>query len=248
MPDTYDELFLANARLRADLDAARAEAVRLTTALRRIGEAGDATSRLPKPADMPLACFHVVSVYVDYVLAGGDPSATVLPTKHQLYVMTNSARADLDAARRLLGELYHSLWNVEDAEEWTEEEMARNCAAMDAAKVFLAAQPAAGTPAVLATESQQNADRLKDAIRTFTVDRKDEDGTPIPNGPTEELMDAIGCATDHSDWLGVLDGLAKYTAALADDTKRLRDAAEAYFGGDFRVEQPAVGTTAKEKP
>ena len=195
-----------SAQLRADLDAARAEAVRLTTALRRIGEAGDATSRLPKPADMPLACFHVVSVYVDYVLAGGDPSATVLPTKHQLYVMTNSARA------------------------------------------ILAAQPAAGTPAVLATESQQNADRLKDAIRTFTVDRKDEDGTPIPNGPTEELMDAIGCATDHSDWLGVLDGLAKYTAALADDTKRLRDAAEAYFGGDFRVEQPSAGTTAKEKP
>jgi hypothetical protein len=67
---------------------AEAEAQRLRAALRRLSDTGDATASLPRPVDMPFACFHMVTLYSDYVLAGGDPQAQVLPSKQELDRMT----------------------------------------------------------------------------------------------------------------------------------------------------------------
>jgi hypothetical protein len=80
--------------------------------------------------------------------------------------------------------------------------------------------------------------RLKAAIRRQTVDV--DDGNK-PNGPAEEALEGIvnALSLDSYRALGLrafviaCDWGAKLSAALAADTKELREAASAYFGEDF---------------
>jgi hypothetical protein len=84
-------------------------------------------------------------------------------------------------------------------------------------------------------ERLRNAERLVAAIRAFTADREDGEGNSIPNGPAEEAFADLGAAL----WAGDLNATAAAASAavfaLADDTRELRQAAEDYFGGDFRA-------------
>lgn len=87
----------------------------------------------------------------------------------------------------------------------------------------------------------RRADALKKAIRAITVDLPDDE----PNGEAERQLLRLEAAVEHlTTWAPtnpamarrlsmVSDAAAKLCAALADDTKKLREAAEAYFGGDF---------------
>lgn len=82
---------------------------------------------------------------------------------------------------------------------------------------------------------------LVDAIRTFTVEAPDDK----PNGRAEAAMLYLSVTLDPKSWPGLTDeqravldqangAAAVLCSSLADDTKVLREAAEAFFGGDFR--------------
>ena len=79
--------------------------------------------------------------------------------------------------------------------------------------------------------------RLVAAIRTLTVDATDEQGDPLPNGPTEE---ALGKLLDslHPDQV---DLAAEWLSQSAGDVRELRLAAEAYLGGDFLATETPPG-------
>lgn len=75
---------------------------------------------------------------------------------------------------------------------------------------------------------------LAQAIRAFTVEAPDDQ----PNGPAEKALLDLEAALAGYPWRNpaidaARDAAARLCEALADDTKRLREAAEAYFGGDF---------------
>lgn len=80
---------------------------------------------------------------------------------------------------------------------------------------------------------------LQRAIRAITVDKLDDS----PNGPAERALDDLVCALSPDIWhesdaarvLLAREAAARMCEAMADDTKRLREAAEAFFGGDFRA-------------
>ena len=84
---------------------------------------------------------------------------------------------------------------------------------------------------------QEAKDALVAAIRAITVEAPDD----RPNGPAEQaLLDLekaldprVGCAGLNA----AREAAAALCEALADDTRALRIAAEAYFGGDFRAPQ-----------
>jgi len=80
--------------------------------------------------------------------------------------------------------------------------------------------------------------RLKLAIRRFTVD---VDGGNAPNGPVEKSLDDITELFNSRAYFAnpketrkkLLESFTALTAALAANTKELREAADEYFGEDF---------------
>lgn len=94
--------------------------------------------------------------------------------------------------------------------------------------------------------------RLIAAIRRITVDAKDAAGNDVPNGPAEvaflRLTDALHRVTDLDGDGYVLnrvrreiaEAAAAWCEAYADDCKELREAAEGFFGGDFRAPETEV--------
>lgn len=81
------------------------------------------------------------------------------------------------------------------------------------------------------------AECLKEAIRRLTVDAGDPPGTS-PNGPAEAaleaLLDEIEAAPIAVFYRAQIEArISAYLEASATDTRELREAAEAYFGGDF---------------
>lgn len=96
---------------------------------------------------------------------------------------------------------------------------------------------------------------LKDAIRAFAV------GAPggEPSGKAEEALDDLQRALHPREFRGAPERVpaaparangasAALCEALAEDTRRLRIAAEAYFGGDFRApHEPYTGATSGEE-
>jgi len=82
------------------------------------------------------------------------------------------------------------------------------------------------------------AERLKLAIRRFTVD---VDSGNKPNGAVEKAFDDITKLFNSRDYFArpkeirkkLLESFTALTAALAADTKELREAADEYFGEDF---------------
>ncbi len=89
----------------------------------------------------------------------------------------------------------------------------------------------------------RSAENLIAAIRAVTVDMPNDQ----PNGPAERALLDLEAMLDLSGWnwsdaetcrrrlANVNDAMAKLCEALADDARRLRIAAEAHFGGDFRA-------------
>lgn len=81
------------------------------------------------------------------------------------------------------------------------------------------------------------AQRFTNAIRRFTVEAPNDK----PNGPVEEAIVGLLNSLSKSSYVAfgprafnIANGWgAKLCQALADDTKELREAADAYFGGDF---------------
>lgn len=81
------------------------------------------------------------------------------------------------------------------------------------------------------------AQRITNAIRRFTVDAPDGK----PNGPVEEAINGLVDSLSLSSYkafgpraFNIANGWgAKLSEAFAADTKELREAADAYFGGDF---------------
>lgn len=79
---------------------------------------------------------------------------------------------------------------------------------------------------------------LEAAIRAITVEAADDE----PNGPAESAMLHLERALDPDSWHASAEARVEHAreaaealcVALADETKRLREAAEAFFGGDFR--------------
>ncbi len=94
-----------------------------------------------------------------------------------------------------------------------------------------------------APQPDDRATALKNAIRAITVEMPDDE----PNGEAERQLLRLEAAVEHlTTWAAtnpamarrlsmVSDAAAKLCAALADDTKALREAAEAYFGVDFKA-------------
>lgn len=99
---------------------------------------------------------------------------------------------------------------------------------------------------------KRTRDVLASAVRRFTVDAPDDQ----PNGPAEQAIEELRNALDPLTWGKRLAGLAvspqamdeigrslreanaaasRLCEALDDNTKALRLAAEAFFGGDFRA-------------
>jgi hypothetical protein len=82
----------------------------------------------------------------------------------------------------------------------------------------------------------ERRERLIAAIRAFTVDAKNEAGVPMPNGSAHET--ALEQLCEHPYMLTVPPDVGQLFAqalrAQADDCQELREAAEAYFGGNFR--------------
>lgn len=82
------------------------------------------------------------------------------------------------------------------------------------------------------------AERLKRAIRRFTVD---VNGGNAPNGPVEKAFDDIAKLFNSRAYFTeakrtrqkLLESFTALTAALAADTKELRESADEYFGEDF---------------
>lgn len=138
-----------------------------------------------------------------------------------------------------------SSWHILDGGEasrvfaaWAMAERAR----ADAAAAALSRAEPPRPPPVVAD--------LVAAIRAFTVDMPDDQ----PNGEAERHLLRLNAALDPEHWrrtsralssaagerlLSEANGAAAAMCeALADDTQRLREAAEAFFGGDFRAPLP----------
>ena len=91
-------------------------------------------------------------------------------------------------------------------------------------------------------DGARSAESLIAAIRAITVDLPNDQ----PNGPAERALLDLEAMLDPSGWkwgdpdtcrrrlANGNDAMAKLCEALADDAHRLRIAAEAHFGGDFR--------------
>jgi len=75
---------------------------------------------------------------------------------------------------------------------------------------------------------------LVSAIRVLTVDMPNGE----PNGPEEEAVDRLGNALERGDLAAAGDAYIDMLEASADNLQRLREAAEAVFGGDFRAPEP----------
>lgn len=85
------------------------------------------------------------------------------------------------------------------------------------------------------SERDDRAASLIKAIRAITVDMPDDQ----PSGEAERQLIRLEKAVEAlprgaRGAAAVCDAAAKLCEALADDTRRLRIAAESYFGGDFR--------------
>lgn len=78
--------------------------------------------------------------------------------------------------------------------------------------------------------------RLVAAIRRFTADRRDASGNLVPNGAAEEAIDRLVSLVETMT-PEVAGAFADLTGALVGDTVELREAAEAFFGGDFLSDQ-----------
>ena len=79
--------------------------------------------------------------------------------------------------------------------------------------------------------------RLEAAIRRFTVEAKDAAGELVPNGSKGEQ--SLVFLTEHPYIFGapldVAQAFVEAMTARGDDCQELREAAEAFFGGDFRA-------------
>jgi len=90
----------------------------------------------------------------------------------------------------------------------------------------------AGLPAVAPHQpSGLVRDQLTGAIRAFTVDT--DDGRR-PNGIAEWWLGQLVDSLAVGDLQAAQNCVEPYLSHSADDTQRLREAAEAFFGGDFR--------------
>lgn len=79
----------------------------------------------------------------------------------------------------------------------------------------------------------EQAVALISAIRTFTVDVA---GGRRANGPVEAALTELGNALEDRSIDKAKRAHKRLCKALAADTQDLREAAEGYFGGDFRKE------------
>lgn len=81
-------------------------------------------------------------------------------------------------------------------------------------------------------QKNDEAQRLHRAIRRITVDVDGE----TPNGPTEEALDELGSALsgEFASLEYAQQSYSKLLLAMADDDQELREAAEGFFGGDFK--------------
>jgi hypothetical protein len=86
-------------------------------------------------------------------------------------------------------------------------------------------------------------ERLKAAIRAFTVDARNESGELIPNGAAEQAVaDQLEIMAQvpplppagHRWAMAVAEAGERACSAMSDDCRELREAAEAYFGEDFQ--------------
>lgn len=75
--------------------------------------------------------------------------------------------------------------------------------------------------------------RLTAAIRRFTVEMPDDE----PNGPAQALALDLAAAFDCDDMRNAHRFFKRFCEALDADVQELREAAESYFGGDFRSPQ-----------
>jgi hypothetical protein len=74
---------------------------------------------------------------------------------------------------------------------------------------------------------------LEAAIRVFTVDVA---WGALPNGETERAIERLGDALNDHNIGHAKQAFGDMCAHFSADTRRLRIAAEDYFGGDFRKE------------
>ena len=80
------------------------------------------------------------------------------------------------------------------------------------------------------------------AIRAFTVDMPNDE----PNGPRERQLEVLGQALERGDLRIARRAYGLMCEAGADDTRTLRVAAEAHFGGDFRAAPTSCATKEEQ--
>lgn len=98
----------------------------------------------------------------------------------------------------------------------------------------------------MSNHSPEELRRLCSAIRRFTVD---VDGGRAPNGQAEWWLGMLVDALGRGELAAAQQCVEPYLTHSADDTQELREAAEAYFGGDFRAaDQPPHDDAAPEEP
>lgn len=85
-------------------------------------------------------------------------------------------------------------------------------------------------PEIAKMQAEINREELIGAIRAFTRELPDDD----PNGPHEADIEALNYALKRGDAKAAKQYAADLCKHLSEAVKRLRIAAEAHFGGDFR--------------
>lgn len=98
---------------------------------------------------------------------------------------------------------------------------------------------------VAAADAEKRA-ALVVAIRRITVDHVDPSGEPAPGSRSERAIEAVGFCLDPLNWRADIreanavriaranGAMAELCEALGDEAQALREAAEAYLGGNFR--------------
>lgn len=87
-------------------------------------------------------------------------------------------------------------------------------------------------------EPRAEADRLKAAIRAYTVDARDEAGKLVPNGPREAAHDKVcdlfeALLRDNRITLEEAQIWLAYLDASIEQLVELRTAADEFFGENF---------------
>jgi hypothetical protein len=221
------------ARLRAERSNAAAE--------RRYAEVAQQLRR-PSPDDDPEAVAKARGAAVDRQLAALEEAqrASRMEEARAKFAKLNAKLSPEQRLSNLMGAL------ADDVEEMTDEQLLAEAkeagvditGSVDRIRRMVADADEAGAPPGEVTGHKLARDRLIAAIRAFTVDAEDDAGNPIPNGSKHEAAIEELCRhrymLDAPLHIGRL--FEQAMLAQADDCQELREAAEAYFGGDFRGE------------